>query len=88
MARPRSISIRFGCTVIHALTVGQVIEIVSKLNNTAPCGGSSLLERLGPAANQALNLLNGNFALHGKAAKSLGTALRVRQIGSPLATCW
>jgi len=84
MSRPKAVRIRFGCSVIHAHSVDQVVDIVGKLNHAAPSGGTSLFERLGPAANQALNLLNGNFALHGKAAKSLGTALRVRQVRESL----
>ena len=85
MAVNRSVPVRHGSTIVYAQTAEQAVDIALRLNtiasrNYGPDCSSGLFDRVGPIANQILELLSCHFRLHGKASKCLGTALRVSTV--------
>mmetsp|Transcript_62300 Transcript_62300/g.190356 ORF Transcript_62300/g.190356 Transcript_62300/m.190356 type:complete len:455 (-) Transcript_62300:359-1723(-) len=85
MAPPRGIPVRHGNVVVHAQSLEQAVTLAQRLNSSeVNSGGPPLLSCIGQAANHILDALTSHFGLQGKAAQSLGTALRVRAVRSHL----
>ena len=83
MVASRGIPVRFGCTVISALSVAQAVAIAVVLNSDVgqrrgSATISPVFERVSPEAHEILEVLNQGLDLHGNAAKSLGRALRAK----------
>ena len=92
MARGR-FTLRHGNYVIHCADASALDEALGVLERrtTVVAQSDGMFDVVGPAAHELLSGLNSTFGLTGRAAKSLGTALRVapvrRCLGSQLHDC-
>jgi len=76
-------SVRHGAAVAHLRSLEEVELLLRRLGTgaaAAVAGGDSLLSAVAPAAHELLTAVVRHFDLHGRAAESLGTALRVAAV--------